>query len=70
MISIKKIIKRWKAIKSILNAEEYFVTVANSKNRFGQKEIHGPIVYEYMNNTDRNLFYVFVKDYIDNELIK
>ena len=60
-----KFIERLKAIKAILFAEEYFVTVANQKNPYGRK-YDGPIVYEYFSNTDRNLFYIFVKDYITN----
>ena len=65
----KKLKDRWFIIKSIWNAEEYFVTVANSKNRFEQKDPNDPIVYEYMNNTDRKIFYVFVKDYIENNFL-
>lgn len=58
-----KLIKRLKAIKAILFAEEYFVSVANQTNPYG-KNYNGPIVYEYFSNTDRNVFYIFVKDYI------
>lgn len=58
-----KIIERLKAIKAILFADEYFVSVANQKNPYG-KNCDGPIVYEYFSNTNRNLFYIFVKDYI------
>ena len=58
-----KLIERLKAIKAILFAEEYFVSVANQMNPYGKK-CDGPIVYEYFSNTDRNVFYIFVKDYI------
>jgi hypothetical protein len=58
-----KFIERIKAIKAILFADEYFVSVANPKNPYGKK-CDGPIVYEYFTNTDRNVFYIFVKDYI------
>ncbi len=58
-----KIIERLKVIKSILFADEYFVAVANQKNPYG-KICNGPIVYKYFSNTDRNVFYIFVKDYI------
>lgn len=58
-----KIIERLKAIKAILFSNEYFVSVTNQKNPYGNK-CDGPIVYEYFSNTDRNLFYLFVKDYI------
>lgn len=55
MKKCQKLIERIKAIKAILFAGEYFVSVANTK---------GPIVYEYFTNTDRDMFYIFVKDYI------
>lgn len=58
-----KFIERLKAIKTILFAEEFFVTVANHKNPYGIT-YNGPIVYDYFSNTDRNMFYIFVKDYI------
>ena len=58
-----KLIERLKAIKAILFAEEYFVSVANQMNPYGKK-CDGPIVYEYFSNTDRSVFYIFVKDYI------
>lgn len=60
-----KFIERLKAIKAILFAEEFFVTVANQKNPYGNI-CDGPIVYDYFSNTDRDLFYIFVKDYITN----
>ena len=58
-----KFIERIKTIKAILFADEYFVSVANPKNPYGKK-CDGPIVYEYFSNTDRSVFYIFVKDYI------
>lgn len=58
-----KLIERLKAIKAILFADEYFVSVANQKNPYG-KTCNGPIVYKYFSNTDRNVFYIFVKDHI------
>lgn len=64
---IKRIIKRLKAIKSLINANEYFLGVANQKNTYGELW-RGPIIYEYFNNTDRNLFYTFIHDYIENNL--
>ena len=63
MKKCQKLIERIKAIKAILFADEYFVAVANNKNPYGKK-CDGPIVYEYFSNTDRNLFYIFVRDYI------
>ena len=58
-----KFIEILKTIKAILFAEEYFVSVANNKNPYGLR-CDSPIVYEYFSNTDRNVFYIFVKDYI------
>ena len=58
-----KFIERIKAIKAILFADEYFISVANNKNPYGLRG-DGPIVYEYFSNTDRSMFYIFVKDYI------
>lgn len=58
-----KIIERLKAIKAILFAEEFFVAAANQKNPYGRK-CDGPIVYDYFSNTDRNIFYLFINDYI------
>jgi len=62
---IKRIIERWQAIKSLINAEEYFLTVANQHNPYGEKRL-GPIKYDYMANTNRSLFYVFVNEHIKN----
>jgi hypothetical protein len=58
-----KLIERIRVIKAILFADEYFVSVANQNNPYG-KICDGPIVYKYFSNTDRNVFYIFVKDYI------
>ena len=57
---IKKIINHWKEIKALINADEYLLVIAN-------KDLQR-IKYEYINNTDRELFYVFVQDYIKNKL--
>lgn len=64
-----KFIERLKAIKAILFAEEFFVTVANKQNPYGKK-CDGPIVYEYFSNTDRNVFYLFVKDYMLKNILQ
>ena len=57
--------EKLKAIWKLLTSEEYFLVVANQYNPYGEKEL-GPIKYEYMTNTDRELFYVFVKDHMKN----
>ena len=64
MKKCKKLIERIKAIKAILFADEYFVSVANP---YDGKNWDGPIVCENFSNTDRNIFYLFVKDYIEHE---
>ena len=61
----KRIKERWKAIKSIINAEEYFLTVANHKNPYASRNIV-PIKYDYFSNTNRGLFFTFIKDHIKN----
>ena len=60
-----KIKDKIKAIWKLWKAEEYFLTVANQKNPYGAYE-NGPIIYEYISNTDRDLFHQFVIDHIKN----
>jgi hypothetical protein len=61
---IRKLFKRWKEIKALINADEYFLVVANQKSNI--EPWRGPIEYDYIKNTDREVFYKFVKDYIKN----
>ena len=63
-MNIKTIIDRWKAIKALLKCDEYFLGVSY---KYGNND-HDPIKYDYINNTDRNLFYVFINDYIKDNL--
>lgn len=63
----KKLKERWYVINSIWKAEEYFVAIANKKGNYKNKDF-APILYEYMNNTKRELFYTFIHDYIENNL--
>jgi uridine kinase len=59
---IKQIKERWIAIKAILKGDEYFVVISK------QKETNDRVIYyEYIKNTDRDLFYKFVKDHIDKK---
>lgn len=67
-MNIKNIFKRWKEIKSLVNSNEYFLATANFKNISSNSEIHNPIIYEYMNNSDRDMFYVFIHDYIEKNI--
>lgn len=60
-----KLKDKLKAIWKLWNAEEYFLTVANQKNLYGAYE-NGPILYEYISNTDRDWFYQFIMDHIKN----
>lgn len=66
-MKIKNIFKRWYAIKKLINSDEYFLTVSNQINNI--EPWRGPINYEYLNNTDRRLFYIFIQDHI-KEIIK
>ena len=60
-----KLLERLKIIKKIFTADEYFLTIANQHNPYGRKE-SGPIKYEYFTNSDRELFWAFVHDHIEN----
>lgn len=68
-MKIKRIIERWKAVKTLLLSDEYFLTVANQRNPYGRTDL-GPIIYDYIHNTDRELFYVFVKSWINDNISK
>lgn len=60
---LKKIIKRWKEIKALINADEYFLAIANPKsNKYDDK--YYVKEYHYMKNTNRTFFYKFVNDHI------
>ena len=60
---IKKIIERWQAIKKLLMADEYFLGVAKQKENYSNV-----MCYDYINNTNRDMFYTFVHDYIEENL--
>lgn len=64
-----KFLQKLKAIKAILFAEEFFVAAANQKNPYGRK-CDVPIVFEYFSNTDRNIFYLSINDYIGEYIRK
>lgn len=71
MKNCKKFIERIKALKALWKAEEYFLVTANIDTRFstpGQPP-NGPIVYNYMNNTDREMFYLFANNYIEENML-
>lgn len=60
-----KLLEKIKIIWKIFTADEYFVTVAYQHNPYGRKEL-GPIRYEYFTNSDRELFWTFIHDHIEN----
>jgi hypothetical protein len=60
---IKRIIERWNAIKKLIMADEYFLGVAKQKENYSNV-----MCYDYINNTNRDLFYTFVHDYIEENL--
>lgn len=61
---IKRIIERWEAIKKLLMADEYFLGVAKQKENYSNVRC-----YDYIKNTNRKIFYTFVHDYIEENLI-
>lgn len=61
---IKRIIDRWDAIKAIIKCDEYFLGVAKQKDNNSRV-----ICYDYINNTDRDMFYNFVHDYIEDKFM-
>lgn len=67
---MKKFIERIKALKALWKAEEYFLVTANMDTRFSTPGLppNGPIFYEYMHNTDRELFYLFAHNYIEDNM--
>ena len=64
--TIKRLIKRWGALKALFNSQEYFLVTACQEGHI--EPWRGPIKYEYIKNTDRELFYEFVHDYVENNL--
>ncbi len=64
---MRKIKDKLKAIYRILVSKEYFVVTANQKKI--HKEIKNELIaYDYISNTDRKLFYVFVKSYLEDNV--
>lgn len=71
MKNCKKFIERIKALKALWKAEEYFLVTANIDTRFSTpgQQPNGPIVYNYMNNTDREMFYLFANNHIEENIL-
>ena len=57
-----------KAILALLKSEEYFLTIANKEKNKYNLDISGPVKYKYFSNTDRLVFYLFIKNYINKFL--
>lgn len=56
-------VSKWKAIKRILKEDEFFLMTASIDDKYNRNDL-GPIKYHYETNTDRELFYVFLRDFI------
>ena len=63
-VCMKKMLTALKMLIKILKSDEYFLVTAKQDNRY--HPTLGPIRYDYDSNTNRMLFYVFVKDHIKN----
>ena len=56
-------VSKWKAIKRILKEDEFFLMTASVDYTYNKNSL-GPIKYNYDTNTDRELFYVFLRDFV------
>jgi len=56
-------ISKWKAIKRILKEDEFFLMTASVDYSYDRNGLE-PIKYNYDTNTDRELFYVFLRDFV------
>lgn len=68
---MKKLFNRIRHALRVLTADEYFIAVANvdySKCTPGVYPKVGPIRYEYLDNTKRSMFYLFVRDHINDAI--
>lgn len=51
-------ITKWQAIKRIIKEDEFFLMTASADNR------HNDLIrYNYEANTERDMFYAFLKDF-------
>lgn len=67
-MAISKFKTKLKAIMNILNHDEFFVVTAYEDVSMSSPgcPLQGPIRYKYVDNTDRDMFYIFAQDYIKN----
>jgi hypothetical protein len=56
-------ISKWKAIKRILKEDEFFLMTASVDYSYDRNGLE-PIKYNYSTNTNRELFYVFLRDFV------
>ena len=62
-------ITKWKAIKRILKEDEFFLMTASVDYTYNRNGLE-PIKYNYDTNTDRELFYVFLRDFVKDLNLK
>ena len=58
-----KLKEYWTIFKALRKSREYFIVTSYQEDWV--EPWRGPIKYEYLANTDRELFYKFAKDHID-----
>ena len=59
-----KLKEYWTIFKALRKSREYFIVTSSKEDCV--ELWRGPIKYEYLSNTDRELFYKFIQDHIDN----
>lgn len=57
--------RKLKAIWKIITCDEFFVATSKQYNPYGNT-CDGPIKYDYQTNTERNIFFAFVKNFLSN----
>lgn len=58
-----KLKEYWTIFKALRKSREYFIVTSYQEDWV--EPWRGLIKYEYLTNTDRELFYKFIQDYID-----
>lgn len=64
---MKKILEKIQIFWKIWKSDEYFVMTSRTENRFGKYDPNGPIKYRYYTDTDRNFFFVFLRDWLNKK---
>ena len=60
---MKKLKLFFKLFKSLWNCEEYFIVISKRGRNYDEEQ-NSPIYYEYHNNTNRKIFYLFALDHL------